>query len=160
MLQFDAKKIISETCMDTFYDLKKDELISIAKHLELEVKKAMQKHQIPNIIVKHLVSLKVFEEKVLETVETPDSELKKLQLQLEFKKLEMQDRLEMEEKQRQEREQQLQFEREKEERERQERLKEKERQERLERQEKKQQEKDGRKRKTRKKGKKKNDKKG
>ena len=103
---------MSEPCEDTFYDLKKDELISLAKHFKLEVKKAMRKHQIQNIIVEHLVSLKVFEETVLETVEASDPELKKLQLQLEFKKLEMQERLEMEEKQRQEREQQRQFERE------------------------------------------------
>ena len=80
----------------------------------------MRKHQIQNIIVKHLVSLKVFEETVSEKVETSDSELKKLQPQLEFSKLQMQERLEMEEKQRQEREQQGQFERE--ERERQERM--------------------------------------
>ena len=122
MLQFDAEKLMLEPCEVTFYDLKKDKLISIAKHLKLEVKKAMRKHQIQNIIVKYLVNLKVFEGTVLETVETSDSELKKLQLQLEFKKLGMQERLEMEEKLRQESEQQRQFERE--ERERQERLEE------------------------------------
>ena len=105
---------MSEPCEDTFYDLKKDELISLAKNLKLKVKKATRKHQIQNIIVKLLVSLKVFEETVLETVERSDSELKKLQLQLEFKKLEMQERLEMEEKQRKERGEQQQFEGEKE----------------------------------------------
>ena len=138
MSQFAAEKFMSEPCEDTFCDLKKDDLISSAKHLKLEVKKAMRKHQIQSIIVKHLVTLKVFEETVLETVETSDSELKKLQLQLEFKKLGIQERLEMEEKKMQEREQRRQFEREKEERERQERLEreEKERRERLEREEK------------------------
>ena len=125
------QKSLSEPCEDTFYDLKKDELISLAKHLKLEVKKAMRKHQIQNIIVELLVSLKVFEETVLEKVETSDSELKKLQLQLEFKKLEMQERLEMEEKQRKERGEQRQFERE-EKKERQERMEKKERQERIE----------------------------
>ena len=79
MSQFDAEKFMLKLCEDTFYDLKKNELISLAKHLKLEVKKAMRKHQIQNIIVKHLVSLKVFEETVLETVVTSDSELKKLQ---------------------------------------------------------------------------------
>ena len=39
------------------------------------------------------MSVQVFEETVLETFETSDSELKKLQLQLEFKELEMQERL-------------------------------------------------------------------
>ena len=86
---------MSEPSQDTSYDLKKDELISLAKHLKLEVKKAMRKHQIQHIIVNHLMGLQVFKE----TVETSDSELKKLQLQLEFEKLEMQERDEMEEKQ-------------------------------------------------------------
>ncbi|KAK2554338.1 hypothetical protein P5673_024349 [Acropora cervicornis] len=36
------QKSLSEPCEDTFYDLKKDELISLAKHLKLEVKKAMR----------------------------------------------------------------------------------------------------------------------
>ena len=90
----------------------------LAKHLKLEVKKAMGKHQIQNIVVEHLVSLKVFKEPVLETVETSDSEWKKLQLQLGFKKLEMQEKLERED------------------RERQERLEEKQRQKRLEREKK------------------------
>ena len=82
MSQFDTEKFMSEPCEDTFYDLKKDELISLAKHLKLEVKKALLKHQIQNNIVKLFVSLKIFEETVLETVETSDSELKKLQLHL------------------------------------------------------------------------------
>ena len=71
---------MSEHCEDTFYDLKKDELISLAKNLKLEVEKAMRRHQIRDIIVKHLVSVQVFEETVLEAFETSDSELKKLQL--------------------------------------------------------------------------------
>ena len=82
MSQFDTEKFMSEPCEDTFNDLKKDELISLAKHLKLEVKKALLKHQIQNNIVKLFVSLKIFEETVLETVETSDSELKKLQLHL------------------------------------------------------------------------------
>ena len=66
MSQFDEEKFMSEPWEDTFYDLKKDELILLAKHFKLEIKKAMRKHQIQNIIVEHLVSLKVFEETVLE----------------------------------------------------------------------------------------------
>ena len=50
------QKSLSEPCEDTFYDLEKDELISLAKHLKLEGKKAMRKHQIQNIVIKHLVS--------------------------------------------------------------------------------------------------------
>ena len=113
MSKFDPEQFMLEPSEDAFYDLKKDELISLAKHLKLEIKKAMRKHQSQDIIVEHLVSLKVFEEGVLETYEAFDSEEKKLQFQLELKKLEMQERLEREEKERQER---------REEKERQERL--------------------------------------
>lgn len=60
MSKFDSAQSMLEPSKDTFYDLKKDELISLAKHLKPEVKKAMRKHQIQGIIVKHLVSLKVF----------------------------------------------------------------------------------------------------
>ena len=98
MSKFNPEQFMLEPSEDAFYDLKKDELISLAKHLKLEVKKAMRKHQIQDNIVKHLVSLKVFEEAVLETYEAFDSEEKKLQFQLELKKLEMQERLEREEK--------------------------------------------------------------
>ena len=61
MADFDPEKFMSEPCKDTFYDLKKNDLISLAKYLRLEVKKAIRKHQIQDIIVKHLVSLQVFE---------------------------------------------------------------------------------------------------
>ena len=44
MSQFDTEKFMSEPYKDPFYVLKKDELISLAKHLKLEVKKAKQKN--------------------------------------------------------------------------------------------------------------------
>ena len=61
MSPFNAEKFVLEPTEDTFYDLKKDEPFSLAKHLKLEVKKSMREHQIQNIIFDHLVSLKVFE---------------------------------------------------------------------------------------------------
>ena len=61
MSPFDAEKFMLEPSEDTFYYLKKDEPFSLAKHLKLEVKRAMRIHQIQNIIVEHLVTLKVFE---------------------------------------------------------------------------------------------------
>ena len=64
MSKFEPEQFMLEPSEDAFYDLKKEELISLAKHLKLEVKKAMRKHQIQDVIVKHLVSLKVFEEAV------------------------------------------------------------------------------------------------
>ena len=139
MSQFDVEKFMSEPNEDTFHDLKKDELISLAKYLQLEVKKAMRKHQIQDIILKHLVSKGLFKETVLEMYESPKPELSSEQrFQLELKKLEMQERLE--EKERQERLEEKERQERLEEKERQQRLEEKERQERLEREEKERQE--------------------
>ena len=105
--------------------LRKDELILLAKHLNLEVKKAIRKHDIQDVILKHLVSEGVFEEIVLENYEASKPKLSpEQQYQLELKKLEMKERMEEKKKERQER---------MEEKERQERMQEKERQERLER---------------------------
>ena len=141
MSQFDVEKFMSEPNEDTFHDLKKDELISLAKYLQLEVKKAMRKHQIQDIIHKHLVSKGLFKETVLEMYESPKPELSSEQrFQLELKKLEMQERLEREEKERQERLEEKERQERLEEKERQERLEEKEQQERLEREEKERQE--------------------
>ena len=133
MSQFDAATFMSEPSEDSFAALKKDELISLAKHLKLEVKKAMKKHEIQYIVLKHLVSEGVFKETVLEKYEVPKSGLSgELQLQYKLKKLEMEERLQ--EKERQERLEREEKERQErlEEKERQERLQEKERQERLE----------------------------
>ena len=133
MSQFDAATFMSEPSEDSFAALKKDELISLAKHLKLEVKKAMKKHEIQYIVLEHLVSEGVFKETVLEKYEVPKSGLSgELQLQYKLKKLEMEERLQ--EKERQERLEREEKERQErlEEKERQERLQEKERQERLE----------------------------
>ena len=54
MSKFDPEQFMLEPSEDAFYDLKKDELISLAKHLKLEVKKGMRKHQIQDVIVKQL----------------------------------------------------------------------------------------------------------
>ena len=102
MSQFDAATFMSEPSEDSFAALKKDELISLAKHLKLEVKKAMKKHEIQYIVLEHLVSEGVFKETVLEKYEVPKSGLSgELQLQYKLKKLEMEERLQ--EKERQER---------------------------------------------------------
>ena len=82
----------------------KDELITLGKHLDLEVKKSMKKDQIQEIILKHLVGLKLFDISVLESRLMPDVELRKLELQLELKKLEMQKEQELRERELQEKE--------------------------------------------------------
>ena len=106
ILEFNPEVFISKPDEDTFYDLRKNEFISLAEHLKLEVKKATRKHQIQHIIVKHLVNVKAFKETMLETMSQTygayEVEIKELQFELELKNLEMQERLEREERERQE----------------------------------------------------------
>ena len=63
MSQFNPEIFMSKPDEDTLrYDLKKDELILLAEHLELDVRKATRNHQIQHIVVKHLVNVKAFKE--------------------------------------------------------------------------------------------------
>ena len=64
----------------------------------------MRKDQIQHIIMKHLVSLKIFQASALESMGTSDTELRKLELELELKKLEMQKERELKEQKFRERE--------------------------------------------------------
>jgi hypothetical protein len=54
-LDFDQAKFLLEPSEEALQDLKKDELIALAKHLDLKVKKAWRKQEIRSIIVKYLV---------------------------------------------------------------------------------------------------------
>ena len=76
--------------LDDFDGLNKESLVALGRHLNLEVKKAMRKHEIQCTIVKHLVETGVFEESALicYTVK-PSDEIRKtlLQAQLEMHKL-------------------------------------------------------------------------
>ena len=101
---FDPKKFMHSPSQEVFDSLVKDELITLGKHLDLEVKKSMKKDQIQEIILKHLVDLKLFDISVLESRFMPDVELRKLELQLELKKLEMQKEQELRERELQEKE--------------------------------------------------------
>ena len=102
--KFDPKKFMHSPSLEVFDSLVKDDLITLGKHLDLEVKKAMKKDQIQEIILKHLVGLELFDTSVLESRLMPDVELRKLELQLELKKLEMQKEQELREQKLQEKE--------------------------------------------------------
>ena len=98
MRQLKPEEFMLKPSLEVFESLTKDDLFSLGKHLELEVKKSMRKDQIQNIIIKHLVGLKVFESAALaESFATSDTELRKLELELELKKLEMQRERELKE---------------------------------------------------------------
>ena len=101
---FDPGKFMHSPSQEVFDSLLKDDLITLGKHLDLEVKKSMKKDQMQKIILKHLVGLKLFDISVSECRFVPDVELRKLELQLELKKLEMQKEQELRERELQEKE--------------------------------------------------------
>ena len=95
MSTFDPESFLSETPEpSSLVDLKKDDLIKLASHLKLKVKRSMKKMEIRNIIIEHLVQTSVFDESAMELYEVVSSELElkqlDIQVQLELKKLEMQ----------------------------------------------------------------------
>ena len=104
---------------DVFDGLKKNDLLALSTHLNLNVKKSWRKIDVQKAIVKHLISIDVFDESSLSSYcVTSDIEMKKLELQaqLEFKKLENEEKEREREREREERERERDREREKEER--------------------------------------------
>ena len=118
---FNAEDFMSEPDQDVFDSLRKDDLLALSQYLNLNVKKSWRKIDIQRVIVKHLISIDVFDESSLSSYcVASDIEIKKLEInaQLEFKKLE---------NEREEREKEREREREREEREERERERERER---------------------------------
>ena len=73
-----------------FDSLRKDDLLALSLYLNLNVKKSWRKIDIQRVIVKHLISIDVFDESSLSSYcVASDIEIKKLEInaQLEFKKL-------------------------------------------------------------------------
>ena len=97
---FNPEQFMLAPCQTTFENLKKDDLLSLGKHLKLDVRKAMRKDVIQHIVMKHLVSLKLFEGSVLESLassDTSDIEIRKLELELELRKFDAQKERELRE---------------------------------------------------------------
>ena len=84
MSQFKPEQFLSEPDKEIFYELRKDDLICLGKHLELAVKGSMHKSEIQNVIMNHLVSTKVFKEYDVKNNEMMDMEFMKFKLELEF----------------------------------------------------------------------------
>ena len=104
---FNPEQFMLVPCQETFENLKKDYLLSLGKHLKLDVKKAMQKGVIQHIVMKHLVSLKLFEGSVLESISDINVEIRKLELELELRKFDAQKERELRELEFKERERQV-----------------------------------------------------
>ena len=88
--QFDPEQFMLAPSQEAFDNLKKDDLLSLGKHLKLEVKKSMRKDLIQHIIMKHMISLKIFDGSVLESLVSSDVEIRKLEIDLELRKIDAQ----------------------------------------------------------------------
>ena len=112
-MPFSAEGFVTNVSWEAFDELKKPELMALAQYLDLEVKHAMRKQVIKNILIDRLVDDDLLDEFYLEEkVDLLQDEsdnavkLKQLEIQkeMEMAKLQLeQERLKMEEKERQER---------------------------------------------------------
>ena len=92
-MPFKPEEFLAQPDEEAFAELKKEDLVPLAKHLNLDVRKSMKKGKIQSIIAKHLVDEEKFPESALKNFPEPvDSaiELQKIQMEFELKKLEMQ----------------------------------------------------------------------
>ena len=87
---FDPEQFMLAPSQEAFDNLKKDDLLSLGKHLKLEVKKSMRKDLIQHIVMKHMISLKIFDGSVLESLVSSDVEIRKLEIDLELRKIDAQ----------------------------------------------------------------------
>ena len=69
--------------------LRKDSILEIGLKLELEVKRAMRKTQLIKIVSEHMVDNDVFEERILDDLETDSPSLSHAQVELEKARIEM-----------------------------------------------------------------------
>ncbi|VDI74078.1 Hypothetical predicted protein [Mytilus galloprovincialis] len=98
-MAFDAGKFLKTPDLESFDNLKKEELVLLAKQLKLVFKVSMRKQIIKNLVIDKLVDAEILGEEALELkVENVDAfKLKQLELEheLRLKELEMKERLEM-----------------------------------------------------------------
>ncbi|VDI28194.1 Hypothetical predicted protein [Mytilus galloprovincialis] len=99
-MAFDAGKFLKTPDLESFDNLKKEELVLLAKQLKLVFKVSMRKQIIKNLVIDKLVDAEILGEEALELkVENVDAfKLKQLELEHELKlkkELEMKERLEM-----------------------------------------------------------------
>ncbi|VDI14070.1 Hypothetical predicted protein [Mytilus galloprovincialis] len=112
-MAFDADKFLKTPDLESFDNLKKEELVLIAKHLKLDFKVSMRKQIIKNLVIDKLVDAEILGEEALELKLELEHELKLKELEIrkedelklkqhEFKlkqaELEMKERLEIEKK--------------------------------------------------------------
>ncbi|VDI47440.1 Hypothetical predicted protein [Mytilus galloprovincialis] len=103
-MAFDAGKFLKTPDLEVFDNLKKEELVLLAKHLKLDFKVSMRKQIIKNLVIDKLVHAEILGEEALELKLELEHELKLKELEMKemekikVKELEMKERLEMDKK--------------------------------------------------------------
>ena len=84
---FEVSKFLVKPDLEEFDNLKKEDLVLIAKHLKIDFKVSMRKQTIKNLAIDKLVDTNIFGEEILELkVESVDAlKLKQLELDHVFK---------------------------------------------------------------------------
>ena len=106
MSKFDPEQFMANPVSGEFEKLKKDDLLALGKHLELDVRTGMKVEEIRNAVNEHLVKEGVFKEPVSQNPSSsndgPDLSLK-YKYKSELKKLEYEREREEKEREREER---------------------------------------------------------
>ena len=104
-MEFDSEKFVEEITWEKFDELRKPDLMKLARHLKLEARHSMRKQDIKNALIETLVQEEIFDESYLEKIQeiqddgTSDAvKLKQLEVkkELEMKRIEMQMQIEKE----------------------------------------------------------------
>ena len=92
---FKASEFMNSPDVDEFDNLKKDDLVLLAKHLNVEFKVSMRKQTIKNLLIDKLIELDIFGEDALQLkVESANMlDLKRMEMEHEFKMKEMEMRI-------------------------------------------------------------------
>ena len=75
MAEFKPDEFLQSLDQEKFDNLKKENLILLAEHLNVTVKKSMRKREIRYKVAAHLVDLKVFDESILKGYTSESAEI-------------------------------------------------------------------------------------
>jgi hypothetical protein len=64
MSEFNPGEFMVEPTIESFNSLRKDDLVTLGKHLGLEIRSTLRKHEVYDLIKEHFVKEKTFEQSV------------------------------------------------------------------------------------------------
>jgi len=94
MTEFKPEEFLQSLDQEKFDNLKKENLILLAEHLSVSVKRSMKKREIQYKVAAELVESKVFKESILKDYicEPTEIECKMMELELKIMKLKLKER--------------------------------------------------------------------